>query len=64
MPLTIYTGGAKVVDTHVEHVLHKYGHSCALDPVRLGRCHTHRHLGGFSIGSTCLLSRHPSVFTA
>ena len=36
MPLTIYTGGAKVVDTHVEHVLHKYGHSCV---VLLPPCH-------------------------
>ena len=27
MPLTIYTGGAKGVDTHVEHLCHKYGHS-------------------------------------
>ena len=30
MPLTIYTGGAKGVDTHVEHVCHKYGHSCVV----------------------------------
>ena len=30
MPLTIYTGGAKSVDTHVEHVCHKYGHSCVV----------------------------------
>ena len=30
MPLTIYTGGAKGVDKHVEHVCHKYGHSCVV----------------------------------
>ena len=30
MPLTIYTGGAKGVDTHVEHVCHEYGHSCVV----------------------------------
>ena len=30
MPLTIYTGGAKGVDTHVEHVCQKYGHSCVV----------------------------------
>ena len=30
MPLTIYTGGAKGVDTHVEHLSHKYGHSCVV----------------------------------
>ena len=30
MPLTIYTGGDKGVDTHVEHVCHKYGHSCVV----------------------------------
>ena len=28
MPLTIYTGSAKGVDTHVEHICHKYGHLC------------------------------------
>jgi len=28
MPLTIYTGGAKGVDTHVERLSHLYGHSC------------------------------------
>ena len=27
MPLAIYTGGAKGVDTHMEHLCHKYGHS-------------------------------------
>ena len=27
MPLTIYTGGAKGVDTHVERLFHLYGHS-------------------------------------
>ena len=26
MPLTIYTSGAKGVDTHVEHLCHKYHH--------------------------------------
>ena len=30
MPLTIYTGGAKGVDTYVEHLGHKYGHSCVV----------------------------------
>ena len=30
MPLTIYTGGAKGVDTHVEHVCHQYGQSCVV----------------------------------
>ena len=30
MPLTIYTGGAKGVDTHVEHLCHKYGHQCVV----------------------------------
>ena len=30
MPLTIYTGGAKAVDTHVEHICHKYGHLCVV----------------------------------
>ena len=30
MPLTIYTGGAKGVDRHVEHLCHKYGHSCVV----------------------------------
>ena len=30
MPLTIYTGGVKGVDTHVEHVCHEYGHSCVV----------------------------------
>ena len=30
MPLTIYTGGAKGVDTHVERVCHLYGHSCVV----------------------------------
>ena len=30
MPLTIYTAGAKGVDTHVEHLCHKYGHSCVV----------------------------------
>ena len=30
MPLTIYTGGANRVDTHVEHLSHKYGHSCVV----------------------------------
>ena len=36
MLLTIYTGGAKGVDTHVEHVCHKYGHSCV---VLIPPCH-------------------------
>ena len=30
MLLTIYTGGAKGVDTHVEHLCHKYGHQCVV----------------------------------
>ena len=30
VPLTIYTGGAKGVDTHVERLCHLYGHSCVV----------------------------------
>ena len=30
MPLTIYTRGAKGVDTNVEHLCHKYGHPCVV----------------------------------
>ena len=30
MPLTIYTGGAKGVDTHVERLCHLYGHMCVV----------------------------------
>ena len=30
MPLTIYTGSAKGLDTHMEHLYHKYGHSCVV----------------------------------
>ena len=30
MPLTIYTGGAKGVDMHVEQLCHLYGHSCVV----------------------------------
>ena len=36
MPLTIYTGGAKGVDTHVERLCHLYGHSCV---VIIPTCH-------------------------
>ena len=36
MPLTIYTGGAKGVDTHVEHLCHKYCHQCV---VLIPPCH-------------------------
>ena len=36
MPLTIYTGGAKGVDTHVERLCHLYGHSCV---VLIPSCH-------------------------
>ena len=36
MPLTIYTGGAKGVDTHVERLCHLYGHSCV---VLIPPCH-------------------------
>ena len=36
MPLTIYTGGAKGVDTHVERVCHLYGHTCV---VLIPPCH-------------------------
>ena len=36
MPLTIYTGGAKGVDTHVEWLCHLYGHSCV---VLIPPCH-------------------------
>ena len=38
-------------------------HPVTLDPAQLERCHTHRHPGGFSIGSTCLPSHHPPVST-
>ena len=30
MPLTIYTGGAKGVDAHVERLCHLYSHSCVV----------------------------------
>ena len=30
MPLTIYTGGADGVDTHVEHLCHKYRQTCVV----------------------------------
>ena len=36
MPLTIYTGGAKGVDTHVERLCHLYGHACV---VLIPPCH-------------------------
>ena len=36
MPLTIYTGGAKGVDTHVERLCHLYGHTCV---VLIPPCH-------------------------
>ena len=36
MPLTIYTGGAKGVDTHVERLCYLYGHSCV---VLIPSCH-------------------------
>ena len=36
MPLTIYTKGAKGVDTHVERLCHLYGHSCV---VLIPLCH-------------------------
>ena len=36
MPLTIYTGGAKGVDTHVERLCHLYGHVCV---VLIPPCH-------------------------
>ena len=36
MPLTIYTAGAKGVDTHVEHLCHKYCHQCV---VLIPPCH-------------------------
>ena len=36
MPLTIYTGSAKGVDTHVEHLCHKYCHQCM---VLIPLCH-------------------------
>ena len=36
MPLTIYTGGAKGMDTQVEPVCHSYGHSCV---VLIPPCH-------------------------
>ena len=36
MPLTIYTGGARGVDTHVERLCHLYGHACV---VLIPPCH-------------------------
>ena len=36
MPLTIYTGGAKGVDTHVEQLCQLYGHACV---VLIPPCH-------------------------
>ena len=36
MSLTIYTGGAKGVDTHVERLCHLYGHTCV---VLIPSCH-------------------------
>jgi len=36
MPLTIYTSGAKGLDTHVEHLCHKYHHHCV---VLIPPCH-------------------------
>ena len=36
MPLTIYTGGAKGVDTHVERLCQLYGHACV---VLIPPCH-------------------------
>ena len=36
MPLTIYTSGANGVDTHVEHLCHKYHHHCV---VLIPPCH-------------------------
>ncbi len=36
MPLSIYTGGAKGVDTHVERLCHLHGHSCV---VLIPPCH-------------------------
>ena len=36
MPLTIYTGGAKGVDTHVKRLCHLYGHTCV---VLIPPCH-------------------------
>ena len=36
MLLTIYTSGAKGVDTHVEHLCHKYHHHCV---VLIPPCH-------------------------
>lgn len=38
MLLTIYTRGAKGVDTHVEHLCHKYCHQCV---VLIPPCHPH-----------------------
>ena len=78
MPLTIYTGSAKSVDTHVERLCHLSGHVCVVvipprharaksltpfDSVPLGRSHTHRHPGGVSIGPTSLPSHQSPVYT-
>ena len=76
MPLTIYTGGAKGVDTHVERLCQTYGHACvvlippssqvsrALDAIGVGRCHPHRDPGRVSIGSTSASSHQSPVYPA
>ena len=63
MPLTIHTGGAEGVDTHVEHQVwssvcgvHPTLSPRALDPARLGRRHAYGHPGRISIRSTRLPS--------
>ena len=78
MPLTIYTGGAKGVDTNVEHLSQVWSSLRSviftLSPLnqvprglvqaRIGRGHAHRYSGSVSIRSSCLPSHHPPVFTA
>ena len=79
MLLIIYTGGAKGVDTHVEHSCHKYGHPCV---VFIPPCHprakslaplTQFDLDAampivpratFHLGRHVPPSHHPPVFTA
>jgi len=55
MPLTIYTAGAKGVDTHVEHLCRKYQHRCVvvIPPGHLGCRYENRDGRRLSIGSPC-----------
>ena len=78
MPLTIYTGGCQRGGHAYRTIMSPVWSfvcgphptlqpssqvPCALDPVRFGRSHTHRHPGGVSIGSTNPSSHQPPVYT-